>query len=316
MRSYPVLTLPSEAPMELRLLRYFVAVAEELNVTRAAERLHTSQPSLSQQIRQLEGLVGVSLFHRDKHHFQLSAAGKVLLKAARDIQAAVADAVVQTQAAARDEVGSMKLGLFAGPEGMVFSQLLPSLLVRCSGLQLSICTMTSPELIEALIRRDLTACFLRGPIHSEEIAWQVYKREEVVIVMPEQWDLARLDRVPPEALATMPWIPISETIAPAVHQVALDIQHRTGVTFPENIRSESLVTSLNAVASRLGFCLFSAYVGELLPKGVVIRPFALDPPPTLDLLFAYRKDVHSHELSTLIALVHERASTGLPASPP
>ena len=299
--------------MELRLLRYFVAVAEELNVTRAAERLHTSQPSLSQQIRQLEGLVGVPLFLRDKHHFQLTKAGEVLLVAAKDIQAAVTDAFVQTQAAARDEVGSIKLGLFAGPEGMVFSQILPSLLLRCPGLQLSICTMTSPELIEALVRRDITAGFLRGPVCDDEIAWEVYKHEEVVAVLPEHWDLARQDRIAPADLARMPWIPISETFAPAVHRVELDIQRRAGVTFTENIRSESLVTSLNAVASRLGFCLFSAYVADILPKGVVARRLALDPPPTLDLLFAYRKDVHAPALRALITLVREHASTGLPA---
>jgi len=87
--------------MELRLLRYFVAVAEELNITRAAERLHTAQPSLSQQIRQLEGLIGAPLFIRDKHRLRHTETGRALLPAAREILALVEKAMVQARAVAR-----------------------------------------------------------------------------------------------------------------------------------------------------------------------------------------------------------------------
>jgi len=86
--------------MELRLLRYFAAVAEELNVTRAAEKLHTAQPSLSQQIRQLEGLIGAPLFLRDKHRLKLTETGRVLLPAAKDILASVEKALMQARATA------------------------------------------------------------------------------------------------------------------------------------------------------------------------------------------------------------------------
>jgi len=156
--------------MELRLFRYFVAVAEELNVTRAAEQLHTAQPSLSQQIRQLEGIVGAPLFHRDKHRLQLTEAGRVLLPTAKSILASVEDALVEARAVARTEEWTIALGMVPGPEGKIFSHILPILLRYHPNIQLLLKTMTAPEQIRALQKREISAGFVRGPILDPEIA--------------------------------------------------------------------------------------------------------------------------------------------------
>ena len=169
--------------MELRLLRYFVAVAEELNITRAAERLHTAQPSLSQQIRQLEGLIGAPLFIRDKHRLLHTETGRVLLPAAREILALVEKAVVQARAVARNEVGTLVVGMVPGPEGMIFSHILPLLLRHSPAIQLLLRTMTCPEQIQALQKREIMAGFLRGPIDCAEIAYEIYMREEVLAIL-------------------------------------------------------------------------------------------------------------------------------------
>jgi len=293
--------------MELRLLRYFAAVAEELNVTRAAEKLHTAQPSLSQQIRQLEGLVGAPLFHRDKHRLKLTETGRVLLTSTKDILAAVEKALQQARDTARSEVGTIVLGMIPGPEGMVFSHILPLLLLRSPDSQLLLRTMTAPEAIQALLNREIRAAFTRGPIEDDEIAYEVYMREEVVAVLPERSPLARQERVSVEALARLPLICISAAVAPAVHQATEEIEARAGVKFTRGICSESLMTSMNAVASGLGCCFFSKYVEGIVPKGVVARPLDMDPPPTLDLLFAYRKDDQFPALTTLITLVHDHS---------
>ena len=294
-------------PMELRLLRYFAAVADELNVTRAAEKLHTAQPSLSQQIRQLEGLIGAPLFLRDKHRLKLTETGRVLLPAAKDILASVEKAFVSARATAHNEVNTIVLGMIPGPEGMVFSHILPLLLRRSADSQLLLRTMTAPEAIQALLNREIRAAFTRGPIDSDEIEYEIYMREEVVAVMPESWPLARMERVPLDELARMPMITISAAVAPAVHEAAEAIERQAGVKFAHGICSESLMTSMNAVASGLGCCFFSEYVQGIVPKGVVTRRIDLDPAPTLDLLFAYRKDDQFPALATLIALVHEHS---------
>jgi LysR family hca operon transcriptional activator len=296
-----------EGIMELRLLRYFAAVADELNVTRAAEKLHTAQPSLSQQIRQLEGLIGAPLFLREKHRLKLTGTGRVLLPAAKEILASVETAFVQARAAARNEVGTIVLGMITGPEGLIFSRILPLLVDQAPETRLLLRTMTAPEQIQALLNREITAGFLRGPIESDEIASDLYLHEEVVVVMPETWDLAKLDRVPLGELVRKPLISISEAVAPAVHRLAGELEARCGVKLTRGICSESLLTSLNAVAAGMGFCFFSQYVSQIVPKGVVTRPLDLDAPPTLDLLFAYRKDGHFAALDSLIALVQQHA---------
>jgi LysR family transcriptional regulator, hca operon transcriptional activator len=291
--------------MELRLLRYFVAVAEELNVTRAAEHLHTAQPSLSQQIRQLEGVVGVPLFHRDKHRLQLTEAGRVLLPTAKSILASVESALEEARAVARTEEWTIALGMVPGPEGKIFSHILPILLRYHPDIQLLLKTMNAPDQIKALQRREITAGFLRGPIESSEIASEVYMREDVVVVLPQDCALAALDRVPISELAKMKLISISAAVAPAVHSVAEEIERRAGVKFQMGFCTENLMTSMNAVASGLGFSFFAAYVEEIAPKGVVTRPIDLDPVPQLDLLFAYRSDDHLPALAKLVSLVRE-----------
>jgi LysR family hca operon transcriptional activator len=291
--------------MELRLFRYFVAVAEELNVTRAAEQLHTAQPSLSQQIRQLEGIVGAPLFHRDRHRLQLTEAGRTLLPTAKSILASVEDAIVQARAVARTEEWTIALGMVPGPEGKIFSHILPILLRYHPSLQLLLKTMTAPDQIKALQRREISAGFLRGPIDSAEIVSEVYMREDVVVVLPQDSPLAALERVPVADLARMNLIPISPEVAPAIYNMTEEIEQRGGVKFHRGFSSENLMTSMNAVASGLGFCFFSAYVEEIAPKGVVTRPLDLDPTPQLDLLFAYRNDDRLPTLEKLVSLVRE-----------
>jgi DNA-binding transcriptional LysR family regulator len=139
----------------------------------------------------------------------------------------------------------------------------------------------------------------------------------VVAVMPKAWDLARYERVPVRELALRPHVPISAAVAPAVHQVAEEIQKRAGVVFKEVFCSESLLTSMNAAGSGLGFCFFSNYVKAIVPKGVVTRPLDLDldldPPPTLDLLFARRKDNMGHALTERVTLANDHRPFRRPA---
>ena len=148
--------------MELRHLRYFVAVAEELNFTRAAARLHIGQPPLSMQIRALEDEIGVRLFERTQRRVTLTVAGERLLLHARTILSAVDDAVTDAQRAGRGEVGDLRIGFTSS---LPFTDLLPDALQayrRCyPAVRLQLREMFTPRQFEAIARGELDVGFVR-----------------------------------------------------------------------------------------------------------------------------------------------------------
>ncbi len=298
--------------MELRLLRYFVAVAEELNFTHAAERLHTAQPSLSQQIRQLEDFVGTPLLDRDRRRLKLTEAGRVFLREARRLLADADHAVSLARRAARAEAGVITIAIVPGPEGQLFSHVMPLLLHNYPDLNIVLRSMTSPEQIAALQKGEINLGLLRGPIEDEAISYDVISREDVVAVIPANHPLARQRRVAPKSLAGLPLIQLSRSVAPAVHDVMVRISQAAGVQFRTLLVTENILTTLNAVASGMGFTLLAAYVEDILPKNVVVRPLEMEHVPQLELLAAYRKDDQLPALAFFLEILRDKHADVLP----
>jgi LysR family hca operon transcriptional activator len=276
--------------MELRLLRYFIAVAEELSFTHAAERLRIAQPSLSQQIRQLEGLIGTPLLLRNKHRLVLTEPGRIFLREARNVSTCMNRAVDLARQAARAEAGVMTIAMVPGPEGTMFSTVLSTLLRNYPNIQIVLRSLTSPEQVVALKKGEINVGFLRGPVEDEEIESEVLVREDVIVVLPARHALARKKRIPVQELAAVPLVHVARAIAPALHDMVDKIAADAGVRFQSILEAESITAILNAVASGLGFCLHAEYVKRIAPKGVVIRHLDLNPVPKLELIVAYRKN--------------------------
>jgi len=296
--------------MELRLLRYFIAVAEELNFTHAAARLHVAQPSLGQQIRQLEAYIGTPLFIRDKRRLQLTEAGRVLLREARRVLQDVDHGVDLARQAARAEAGMITVAMIPGPEGQLFSEILPYLLRSYPNLQINLRSLSAPQQIEALRRGEINLGFLRGPINDDAIESIVIVREPVVAVLPENHPLAKLDKVSPKALAELPLIQIMREVAPAVHDTMYKVGTDAGVQFRTLLETEHIMTSLNAVANGLGFSVFAAYVEQIVPKNVAVRPIDMPRVPQLELLAAYRKNDRLPALDYFLKMIRERHAAG------
>ncbi len=146
--------------VELRHLRYFVAVAEELHFGRAAERLHISQPPLSIQIRVLEDIVGAALFHRSQRRVSLTKAGEVLLAEARHILARVDGAIAASRSASRGEVGELSIGFVSTADYNVLPPLLREFRTRAPGVRLTLREATTDVLLAALVERTMDAGFV------------------------------------------------------------------------------------------------------------------------------------------------------------
>ena len=195
--------------MELRHLRYFVAVAEELNFTRAAQRLNTAQPSLSQQIQDLEQEVAVPLFIRTKRSVKLTAAGTAFLDEARLTLAQARRATASARQAARVGESTLVLGFGPAAEIKLFPSTLTSLRASFPTLRLEFRSMTTLEQREALLHNEIDLAFLRPPIHEPSLEAIPVLREQLVAVLPADHPLAGEGPLDFAELSGYPFIEIS-----------------------------------------------------------------------------------------------------------
>jgi LysR family transcriptional regulator, hca operon transcriptional activator len=292
--------------MDHRYLRYFIAVAEELSFTRAAERLHTVQPSLSQQIRRLEEIVGTPLFHREKHRLHLTEAGRIFLQESRAILQYTDRAIALARQAARAEAGYMTIGFVPGVEGKIFPRILPILRAKYPDIELSLRSLTSPQQLEALQNREINIGFMRPPVDDPEINTEVILRDKIIVALPANHPLTKMKRVPVKSLVSLPLLQVSRSIAPLLHDKTKEISEKAEVTFNSILPAEGVLMSLSEVASGLGFCLLPDYVRQMLPPNVVVRPLDCDPEPEIPLLVAHRKDDRLPALAFFLSLLREQ----------
>ncbi|NSL55961.1 LysR substrate-binding domain-containing protein [Uliginosibacterium aquaticum] len=184
--------------MELRHLRYFVAVAEELHFTRAAARLHIGQPPLSQQIQALEAELGVSLFHRTRRSVQLTEAGRHLLERARTILAASTDVAAELQRIARGESGELRIAFTSS--GLLIPELRSALKTyrqRYPGVSLRLSEMYTHAQFAALIAGELDVGFVRynEPAAPAGLRLQLLRRDRLCLILPDDHPLASQPRI-------------------------------------------------------------------------------------------------------------------------
>ena len=276
--------------MELRHLRYFVAVAEDLNFTRAAARLHTAQPSLSQQIRDLEAELGLPLLIRSKRHVELTAAGSVFLDEARLVLAQAQRAVQLARQAAEPAVRRLSIGFVPAAEVRIFPRLLPMLRAEYPGLDLGFHSLTTAEQSEALVNGSIDLAFLRPPLADPRLAWETVMNERLVVVLPADHPLAAYERIPPAALADAEFLQINAHHAgQGLYDAIRQWQQRHRLTLHATQEVHNVLTLLSLVGMGAGVTLLPDYAEQLLFRNVVTRPLSGDE-PRVPLLMAWRAD--------------------------
>ncbi len=260
--------------MELRHLRYFVAVAEELHFGRAARRLHLAQPPLSQQIRALETELGLQLFHRTSRRVELTAEGRAFLERARLVLTHAERAAEFGRAAGRGEAGRLAIGFVTSAVYNLvpailreFHRVRPQVEMRCF-------EMDPEEQIAALRHHKLDVAFLRSAVQEEELVSTVLSRESLVVAMPEE-------RAPgpagqPVRLAEFmrdEFIMLPRTLAPMYHDLVVNSCRRAGFRPRFNHEAGEWQTALALVAAGLGVMLVPHSLRHWRRPGVVYEDF-------------------------------------------
>lgn len=295
--------------MELRQLQYFLAVAEELNFGRAAERLQMAQPPLSRQIRQLEEELGVELFRRTKRRVELTEAGRAFLEEARQILAQVEQGVRVAQRASRGEIGRLVVGF----EGSSTYDVIPiSLKVyreRFPEVDLVVYAMTTEEQIQALLEGRIGLGFVVSPLNDKRLAIETILREPLVLAIPENHPLVTRSEVRVRELESEPFITFQRDRGCGLYDQLIAVCQRAGFSPRVIQEADEMQVILGFVAAGLGITLLSSSVQHFQRPGVVYR--ALQPsPPKVALALAWRRDAPSAVLQAFIEVVRECAQPG------
>lgn len=294
------------AGVDVRRLRYFLAVAEELHFGRAAERLHIAQPALSRQIASLENAIGAQLFDRSRSAIHLTPAGEALLPRARDIQTRVADAVRVARRAADGLVGVIQVGFVGSATFSILPGIFNAYRKQYPEVELVLHAMNTAELRTALRERSIDVAFARPGIQDPDIVSEVVQREPLVVALPEDDVLAERHQIALADLSTRPFILYPRQPRPSFADHILSLCRDEG--FTPDIAQETLEiqTALSLVSVGAGVSLVPESTSDAQLHGVAYRPL-LGQAPETQLSLAYLRDNRSAVLGGFCALVRERS---------
>jgi DNA-binding transcriptional LysR family regulator len=287
--------------MELRHLRYFVAVAEELSFTRAAERLHVSQPPLSQQIKQLEEEVQVQLFERTKRWVRLTGGGRLFLEHARQVLAQVERAVL----AARRTMGGEADRLSVASTPWTDHTAVPHIL-RCFSevhrqIQIEVQTLNSMLQVRAVKARTVDVGFMFPPPVDDALQIERLVSYPLVVALPAAHRLATRAQLAPGDLAGESYVMLAADVAPAYAAIVAKYWEQVGVVIKERLKVDQAHAVIDLVAAGAGFGLVPASVQECEKQRIVCR--RVDPaPPELELSLAWARGVESPAINVLLAV--------------
>jgi LysR family transcriptional regulator, hca operon transcriptional activator len=288
--------------MELRHLRYFVAIAEAGSLTVAAQKaLHTTQPSLSRQIRDLEDEVGTPLLIRKARGIELTAAGKAFLDHARLALAQVDAAGEAARRAVLPSKPTFAIGFLTGQEIDWLPGVMRILRNRLPETDIHISSQTSRNLAGALLNGRLDIAFLRTEVKAPELIYKVIANEPFVVILPSDHRLAAQNAIHPREIAGEK---ILVATAPTLRVVVDDFLQKCGIDVKPAYEVDNLAMAMSLIASTRSLALLPAYAQNFLPWSVTSRPLAGEV-PTVDLAVGYNKANSSPILQLFLSRIDD-----------
>lgn len=294
--------------MELRHLRYFIAVAEQLHFRHAAELLHVAQPALSQQIRQLEEEIGVTLFERSRHGVRLTPAGKAFYEKAQSILRNANEAVVEARKAERGDAGTIRIGFVSTAAITVLPEAVRKLQAAVPEAEIVLRELSAGEQIDGLYSEQIDIGFLHAKLSEHVLETMVVARDRLVLAVPGSSELATKRRV--DLKKMMSWT----AIMPARHTSSgfyehVQMAYQMAGVVPERVHYTRLLqTGLLLVGMGIGASIVPEAFKAIHIKGVVYKKLLVEPPPS-ELMAAWRRDNASPLLSRFLEIFRSRKHT-------
>lgn len=297
--------------MELRHLRYFLAVADELHFGRAAARLHLAQPPLSQQIRKLERELGFDLFARTSRRVHLTDAGRAFRDEARAILSRVDEATASARRVAEGEAGALAVGFVASATYALLPRLYRRFRERHPDVALTISELSTAEQVEALRAGRIQVGLARAPVGDDALVIEPLAEEPLVVALPKRHPLASSRAVALRALASEPFVLFPRHPRPGWIDLVQGACAAAG--FRPAVAQEvlELSTTVTLVAAGIGVTLVPASAQALRLAGVVYRPLR-PPAPTTKLLALHRADEQRPVVRRFLEVAREVVANASP----
>lgn len=288
--------------MELRHLRYFIAVAEELNFSRAAERLHIAQPPLSQQIQDLEIELGVQLFERTKRRVRLTEAGKVFLEEVEKVFEQVNRATEAAHRASRGEIGKLAIAFNSSATYSVLPDLLHQFHQQYPEVELILQELTTSQQLDKLQQNQIDVGLLYLPIDTKELTVISVLKEPLIVALSASHPLAKQSKIAIADLSDRPFIlpppQLGEGLYSQIRQYFEQINF-----YPKTTQTATLLqTAIALVAGGVGTAIVPASLQNLQRKGVVYRAI-VPTAPEIEIALAWRNNNASPVLQKFLDLV-------------
>ncbi len=293
--------------VELRLLRYVIAVAEELHFGRAARRLNLSTPALSKQIKDLEDVLGYVLFERRTREVLVTAAGLAFMTEARQALVHVKRAMERGYAASRGDIGVLLIGYSPWFRPSLLVALQTAFAERAPGTRLVLQSAYLMTQIELILKGALHAGIIELPVNEEGLTAHPLWREELVLALPETHPLAKRPKIDRQDLVNEPIVWIARTLHPTLHEYLLESCQQLGYVprIAHEVNTISELLDLVAAGIGVGFVKRST-AEQALARGVVFRePSELK--LFIDTGLTYRLDNRSEALQSLLQLLREQS---------
>lgn len=292
--------------MDLRHLKYFLAVAEELNIGRAAARLHISQPPLTRQIKALEDELGTALFIRTAKGVELTQAGEMFKEEAYNIRMLMEGAIDRVQRAGEGKIGRLDVGVFGSAIYDIIPRILQTFGERRPGVNIVIHTMNKSEQVEALLQRRINVAFNRMIRPVTGIGQELVATERLHVALPMTHALAQQEAISLRSLEGQPLVLFPNVGRPNFIDRVRELCEQQG--FDPIIAQEvgDAVTGLALVARGFGLTLIPNSVARAIKvRGTVFRPLSDAPEAEVDLCCLYRASDESPLLQSFLEVTRD-----------
>jgi DNA-binding transcriptional LysR family regulator len=293
-------------PLDLRRLRYFVALAEEMHFGRAADRLGIAQPPLSRMIVRMEADVGALLIDRSRSQIRLTQAGELLLVRAREIVRQVDEVTTEVAQLGSGKTGILRVGFVGSATHSVLPSVIKAFRARHPDIELTLSAMNNAGLKEALIRREIDIAIARPSIADDDILSEKLQQEPLILALPDAFEREWDRPLPLSSLCDAPFILYPQHPRPSFADHVLGVCDAAGFRPHNPIMSMDYQTAVSLVSVGVGVCMVPRSVSLTQRSGVIYQEY-LGPNPGTSLSVNYRTDNRSPQLWSFVRVSRDYA---------